>query len=212
MRVSVEEKLAAILIADVADYERLIARDRAAAEAALQRQHHEVIDAAIAIYGGRIFELGAGRTSAEFTSPLAAVVGLLPFGLQLSVLLGQGLSFSPLQYAVGFYPPEVRVDRDVVLDPRSDPLLADVYHAPGPGPHPFVVLAHGGSWRGGERGEGAHLTRALAEKLLTYATGGAPAKSDRAEVEGIVATVRKKGYGFRTLAHEVVQSNLFQRK
>jgi adenylate cyclase len=73
MRVSVEEKLSAILIADVADYERLIARDRAGTEAALQLQHHEVIDAAIAIYGGRIFELGAGRTSAEFTSPLAAV-------------------------------------------------------------------------------------------------------------------------------------------
>jgi class 3 adenylate cyclase len=73
MRVSVEEKLSAILVADVADYERLIARDRAAAEVALQLQHHEVIDAAIAIYGGRIFELGEGRTSAEFTSPLAAV-------------------------------------------------------------------------------------------------------------------------------------------
>jgi class 3 adenylate cyclase len=73
MRVSVEEKLAAILVADVCGYERLIARDRARAEAALQRLHHEVIDAAIAVYGGRIFELEPDRTLAEFTSPLAAV-------------------------------------------------------------------------------------------------------------------------------------------
>jgi adenylate cyclase len=73
MRVRVEEKLAAILVADVADYERLIARDRARAQAALQLHHHEVIDSAIAVYGGRIFELEAERLLAEFTSPLAAV-------------------------------------------------------------------------------------------------------------------------------------------
>jgi adenylate cyclase len=73
MQARAEEKLAAILIADVADYDRLMARDRKAAEAALQLEHHEVIDAAIAIYGGRIFELDKGRTLAEFTGPLAAV-------------------------------------------------------------------------------------------------------------------------------------------
>ena len=73
MRVSVEEKLAAILVADVSGYERLIAQDRAGAEAALQLHHHEVIDAAIAVYGGRIFDLEAGRTLAEFANPLAAV-------------------------------------------------------------------------------------------------------------------------------------------
>ncbi|MGH6896713.1 MAG: adenylate/guanylate cyclase domain-containing protein, partial [Geminicoccaceae bacterium] len=74
MRVTVEEKLAAILVADVPELERLMAHDRRAAEAALQLCHHEVIDAAIAIYGGRIFDLDeGGRTLAEFTSPLAAV-------------------------------------------------------------------------------------------------------------------------------------------
>ena len=73
MRVSAEEKLAAILIADVFDYERLIAQDGARAEAALQLHHHEVIDAAIAVYGGRIFELEADRLFAEFASPLAAL-------------------------------------------------------------------------------------------------------------------------------------------
>jgi Protein of unknown function (DUF1592)/Protein of unknown function (DUF1588)/Protein of unknown function (DUF1585) len=56
------------------------------------------------------------------------------------------------------------------------------------------------------------LARALAGKLLTYATGGAPTKADRAEVDAIVAKVRAKDYGFRTLVHEVVQSRLFQSK
>ena len=56
------------------------------------------------------------------------------------------------------------------------------------------------------------LARALAEKLLTYATGGAPAPVDRAEIDAVVRAVRPKDYGFRTLVHEVVQSRLFQEK
>jgi adenylate cyclase len=73
MRVSVEGKLAAILVVDVFEYQRLIAHDRARAEAALQLHHHEVVDPAIAVHGGRTFELEHGRTLAEFKSPLAAV-------------------------------------------------------------------------------------------------------------------------------------------
>jgi mono/diheme cytochrome c family protein len=56
------------------------------------------------------------------------------------------------------------------------------------------------------------LARALAEKLLTYATGGPPGKVDRPEVEAIVAGARQKQYGFRALVHEIVQSKLFQAK
>ena len=56
------------------------------------------------------------------------------------------------------------------------------------------------------------LARALAEKLLTYATGAAPAKSERAEIDAVVARLRAKNYGFRTLVHEIVQSKMFQEK
>jgi hypothetical protein len=56
------------------------------------------------------------------------------------------------------------------------------------------------------------LARALAEKLLTYATGAAPTKADRPEIDGIVARIRARDYGFRALVHEVVQSRLFQQK
>jgi mono/diheme cytochrome c family protein len=56
------------------------------------------------------------------------------------------------------------------------------------------------------------LARALTVKLLTYATGGAPSPGDGAEVEGIVEKVRDRNYGFRTLVHEVVQSELFRSK
>lgn len=56
------------------------------------------------------------------------------------------------------------------------------------------------------------LARALAEKLLSYATGASPGKSDRPEIEAIVARIRGKDYGLRTLVHEVVQSKIFQYK
>ncbi len=56
------------------------------------------------------------------------------------------------------------------------------------------------------------LARALTEKLLTYSTGGAPAKSDRTEIDAMVAKIREKNYGFRTLVHEIVQSKAFQTK
>jgi mono/diheme cytochrome c family protein len=56
------------------------------------------------------------------------------------------------------------------------------------------------------------LARALAEKLLSYGTGGAPTAADRPEVEAIVARIRDKNYGLRSLVHEIVQSKVFQSK
>jgi hypothetical protein len=56
------------------------------------------------------------------------------------------------------------------------------------------------------------LARALTEKLLTYATGGAPTRSDGLEVDAMVRDVRGKKYGLRSLVHEIVQSRLFQSK
>ena len=56
------------------------------------------------------------------------------------------------------------------------------------------------------------LARALADKLLTYATGTPLTTADRPKVEAIVESVRSKNYGFRSLVHEVVQSELFLHK
>lgn len=56
------------------------------------------------------------------------------------------------------------------------------------------------------------LARALAGKLLTYATGAAPEETDKAEIEAIVKRSREKNYGFRTLIHAIVQSKVFQTK
>jgi mono/diheme cytochrome c family protein len=56
------------------------------------------------------------------------------------------------------------------------------------------------------------LARALAEKVLTYATGGAPSRTDGPEIDALVRGAREKKYGFRSLIHGIVQSRLFQSK
>jgi hypothetical protein len=56
------------------------------------------------------------------------------------------------------------------------------------------------------------LARALTEKLLAYATGAVPTAADRPQIEAIVSKVRERKYGLRSLVHEVVLSEVFQRK
>jgi hypothetical protein len=56
------------------------------------------------------------------------------------------------------------------------------------------------------------IARALARRLLVYATGHGIEPGDDETVEKIVAAVRAKHYGFRSLIHEVVQSKAFRSK
>jgi hypothetical protein len=56
------------------------------------------------------------------------------------------------------------------------------------------------------------LARSLTVKLLTYATGEAPTPTDKPAVDTIVARIRDKDYGLRTLIHEITQSEAFQHK
>jgi adenylate cyclase len=110
MRVSVEEKLAAILVAEVTDYESLIARDRARTEAALQLHHHEVIDAAIAVYGGRIFELEPDRLLAEFVSPLPALLCAIEIQETLARRMAEVPRAERIQLRMGIHYGEALVD------------------------------------------------------------------------------------------------------
>lgn len=56
------------------------------------------------------------------------------------------------------------------------------------------------------------IARALAVRLLTYATGAAPKSQDHAGINAIVAEIKSKNYGFRSLIQAIVQSELFQTK
>lgn len=104
---------------------------------------------------------------------------------------------------------------------RGEPVLIDGRRMPyqkGPKVDPGDALPDGRKFRNIDEfkqlllEDKDQLTRALAEKVLTYATGGAPEETDKGEMEAMVRAVRAKRYGFRSLIHEVVQSKLFQNK
>lgn len=56
------------------------------------------------------------------------------------------------------------------------------------------------------------LARNLVHQLATYATGAPVGFADRTVVEEILERSRRRGFGVRTLLHELVQSELFRKK
>ncbi|WP_168563676.1 DUF1592 domain-containing protein [Crateriforma spongiae] len=56
------------------------------------------------------------------------------------------------------------------------------------------------------------IAQTVVEKLLTFAIGREPGFSDREEIDRIVDSTRSSGYGFRSLIHSVVASELFRTK
>jgi hypothetical protein len=56
------------------------------------------------------------------------------------------------------------------------------------------------------------ITRCLASKLMTFATGQGTEPGDLLALDSIVANARKHHYGLRTLIHEIVQSEMFREK
>jgi len=56
------------------------------------------------------------------------------------------------------------------------------------------------------------LARNMTEKLISYAIGAEPTPLDKPEIERIVSLVSEKDYGFRSLIHNVVQSELFKNR
>ena len=56
------------------------------------------------------------------------------------------------------------------------------------------------------------FARALTTKLMVYATGGVVEATDQRQMTEIVAKARAKNFGFRTLIHEVIASELFAKK
>jgi hypothetical protein len=56
------------------------------------------------------------------------------------------------------------------------------------------------------------LARAMAEKLLAYGTGAEVGEADQRELDRIVSRLAEQNFGFRSLIHEIVQSEIFQHK
>jgi mono/diheme cytochrome c family protein len=102
--------------------------------------------------------------------------------------------------------------KPVMIDGRRMPYLQ------GPKVDPADVMPDGQKFRDIDEfkqillKDKTQVARNLTERLITYATGAAPQPADQAAVDAIVRSVGDKGYGLRSLVHEVVQSRVFLQK
>ncbi len=133
---------------------------------ALEASLVTVLVAGLALLLARRARPGA-RKIAVVAAALALLTALLPFALAAPLFLRTGARFSPTEYARGADVPSVIERLGILLDAGSPGLPSDIYEAVGAGPHPFVVVVHGGAWRRGERGESPWVSRTLARAGIT---------------------------------------------
>jgi len=106
------------------------------------------------------------RGVVSFAAP-AVLAGLAPGAAVAPLYLGRGVRFVPVQYVRGIGGGSAPDVRDMSLGDSLHGLTADFYRGAGPAPRPFVVVVHGGAWRGGDKGEVPWMSRALAASGLS---------------------------------------------
>jgi len=136
-------------------------------------------------------------------------------------------TFDPVGYALeSFDVTGQRRDRYRILDPRQRDVIVRYFshkpsvikHRPGPIVETADQLDDGFAFRDirdlkrhfAQDPEG--LARNIVERLIVYSTGASLGYADRAAVSEILKKTRGGGFGLRSILHEVVQSDLFQRK
>lgn len=131
----------------------------------LWKLHFAALEACLlgAVTGAGALWWGRGR-ALRATAALCVVGAMVPALAVIPAFVRERQSFSLRAWVTGGSDPVIEVQRDVALAPG---LLADVYRARAAGPRPFAMIVHGGSWRGGDKGEVAHVSRALASQGIT---------------------------------------------
>jgi hypothetical protein len=104
---------------------------------------------------------------------------------------------------------------------RGTPVVIEgrrMMYANGPKVDPADALSSGEKFQNIDEFKGIllkdkdKLACGLTIHLLTYATGAAVSATDRDTIDAIVAKIKGKDYGLRSLVHEIVQSTAFREK
>lgn len=93
----------------------------------------------------------------------ALVVSAVPIVTILPAYRTQGAAFRASEYFTwGPSHQRVEIQRDLILDPTRPEIRLDFYQGHGTGPRPLLVLVHGGSFSGGDKGENQPVSRLFA--------------------------------------------------
>jgi class 3 adenylate cyclase len=109
---AVTRRLAAIVIADVVGYTRLMERDDAGTFARLRSIRDEVVDASIASHGGRIVKTAGDGLLAEFPSALAALRASIEIQRQMAARNDGQAADARIDYRIGINLGDIMVDGD----------------------------------------------------------------------------------------------------
>ncbi len=105
-------------------------------------------DGTVRVSPGPLASRGGWRMLAAMVARFAILLALAAAGCATTVRTGAD---------------SVRLTADqIYAQPDGVALRADVYAPPAPGPHPAVLVLHGGSWQRGSRGDVAAIARRLA--------------------------------------------------
>jgi acetyl esterase/lipase len=136
--------------------------------------HLVALEASLVIALLALLALLVGRRAQAAVRRVVSIVGglslaaaLAPFVWIAPLYVRSGVPFSIWEYVEGAKVDRVAETRGVRLDEGSPGLLSDVYTGVGAGPRPFVVVIHGGAWRGGGVGESPWVSRTLARAGIT---------------------------------------------
>src|SRR4029078_10059894 len=110
----VQRRMAAILVADVVGYSRLMGEDEEATLATL-KSHREVIDHLIAEHGGRVFGSAGDSVIAEFASPVDAVRCATEIQLEVDKRNAGLPERSRMRFRIGINLGDVVVDGDNLI-------------------------------------------------------------------------------------------------
>jgi adenylate cyclase len=110
----VERRLAAVLAADVAGYSPLMGADEVGTLEALKAHRREVVDPAIAAYGGRIVKTTGDGLLAEFASAVDAVSCAVAVQEKMAERTAEGTA-ARIQFRVGITVGDVIIDGDDIF-------------------------------------------------------------------------------------------------
>jgi len=101
MSAPVSRRLAAIVIADVVGYTRLMERDDSGTYARVRLIRDEVVDPAILSHGGRIVKTAGDGLVAEFTNALAALRASIQIQRQMAARNTTATAEERIDYRIG---------------------------------------------------------------------------------------------------------------
>lgn len=124
----------------------------------------------IALAGLLALRRNEAKRGFKIAGAVALLLSVLPFAATLPAFAAHHRTFSMREYVM-WGPSHAAIERqtDLSLEPSQPTLLLDLYRGLGAGPRPLLVIVHGGSFSGGDKGENKTVSEIFAARGYSVA-------------------------------------------